>query len=325
MGVARFTTILLAAVICPFWAGAEIEEGQEDLLRSVIRHNKAARERIHSYVIEQEWTSYSKYRVHPSNNGETEDIKSRHKMKIVRDRGHYYMLRTGRLEALSGTWSENRRYECALNDSYYAEYIIHDETLNSARVVEHASLDTMDPATLKLATEWYPKPCAVDFLTGGRVLSVSDSFANSPAKTRWSISDHILDGDPVYRIERVLPLTDGRELVAHFYIDPHRDFLSRGADAYERDGSMAATMRIELSDEWESRKWFPKKILLDEMHDGSRLEMEVVSVQFNPEIDKSLFTFESFDIQPNAILTRSAPGGRSFTNYRYVDGVWTKL
>lgn len=299
----------------------------EQLLRTLIVHNQAARKQFQSYVLDQEWTVVTPYiaRADEPLGLPKEEVTARISMRVIRKGEFFSLSRTERLETASKKWSQERQYECVLNEQYFAEYS--RKPHNSMTVWEHASPETMMPEARDLSLNWYPKPNALDFAIGSSELSLADHFAADEPNEHWSVEAVNLDGEPVYKIIVAEGNAEGGAAVPYwyYYIDAKRGFLLRGQDYILADGSIGLTTRVTLSQSGDS--WFPEKVSFSDRFDTfSTLEINVRHFEPNPEIGDTAFSIASISFLPEARMSRILLAGRKVLRYKINDaGEWSEI
>lgn len=289
-----------------------------ELIRAAVVHNAAARNRLTSYTIEQEWTDvirYASLAAQPPQGWPEEDVTSHERMRLVRKGTAMFVSRTERLSSASGAWSRENFRECALNEQYFAVY--DREPNNLVRVWEHTSTNAMQDAPKALSTELYPRPCAWDFVFGKPDTSLEERFNNGRPradKTEWTIRDAHLDGDPVYQIVESATITHAKtgkvyEMVTHWFIDPNRDFLLRRSDEFRWTGEPGKTAQITLARTEPDGIWYPKILEWNDEINQSKWKLSVNKCEIDPELDDSIFTIDSFDVNSDTRTERIGETG----------------
>lgn len=312
------------ALALPSWA-VEFEEGQEELIRTVILHNEAARARIHSYTLTQEWDVIDRVSRQP--NAESGEAAGAHvgKLKVsITSNGSSYALTKTEHWVLATGEIEDKFIQGVLNEKYFAYY--QRDPIHLVYLWEHTSLNAMKKEVEFKAHESMPVANPLDYMFGSGEQTIQEALANSPPSAHWSIDKDLMGETPVYRITMAIS-KDGAKPVPRlvFFVDPERDFLALGTDAFRQDGSHSYRTRVELARAEDGTMWYPKKLSDENIYEAShKSECVVTFAQFNQPLSDSSFDIGYLDLLPDTRLFRYAPGSDFRTKFVWKNGQWMK-
>ncbi|MBI2436067.1 MAG: hypothetical protein HYV26_24685, partial [Candidatus Hydrogenedentes bacterium] len=250
----RWHVIPLLFLFPLFLAPAAVIEGDNaGVLRNAVLQNTAARQRVQSYIINQERSDLEPYQVDRPFDASAaadglpagpppEDITRTSSMKIIKKGERYLLTRTQHATVPSGKWEMREFYQEVLNDHYYAFYM--REPLHLIDLWDHPSIGIMGDPAKRFSSSGCPT--AFDYAFGEPSHTLDKLLDESPEDVRWSLTEETLDGDKVLKIVKTRPIKDGRKWITNFYLDPNKDSLLRRMELFSPKGTLNRLLTLEL-------------------------------------------------------------------------------
>ncbi|GMU92643.1 MAG: hypothetical protein AMXMBFR4_17010 [Candidatus Hydrogenedentota bacterium] len=245
--IVLFTTQGHADAPSPDVAPPPAESTDMELIRTIIAHNTAARERIYSLPLRVQLESKSTYDYDPAKYaGPIADIvpkgrrMDRSESVKIYD-GPRFKSRVVKTYSVSDT--DFRRVQdisIILNEEYFAElYTFHDKNgvpFMSIEVNEHRANGEVLDATNEVLKGW-KEPDVRKFGFGiGGARTLQKLLESHPDKTTWT-ADDLTPGLSMLKLTYLGPPdSQSRRAKGQFWLDPAKDFLVVRADLVAREG-----------------------------------------------------------------------------------------
>ncbi|MBL7645024.1 MAG: hypothetical protein JNK74_02430 [Candidatus Hydrogenedentes bacterium] len=123
----------------------------------------------------------------------------------------------------------------------------------------------------------------------------------------WEIERFKVEGEPRIKLT-VFQTRKGRDGHAiDFILDPERDFQAVHVLVWETFGVKKLEEHQRTLQELTDGRWFPSKVTVRK--EDECIEREFSNVEFNVDLDPSIFTFQSFEAGASTIMQRKNLNG----------------
>ncbi|GMU92641.1 MAG: hypothetical protein AMXMBFR4_16990 [Candidatus Hydrogenedentota bacterium] len=308
-----------------------------ELIRTIIAHNTAARERIYSLPLRVELESETTYDHDPSMDpapipdpvpkgrriDRTESVK-------IYDGSRFKTDMTRIVEVPEANYHTKQETSVVFNEEYLAEMF----TLPKGRdgdyevlihVYEHRPNGEVLEETLKGLRGWKEPDVRKFGFAAGSSISPPDRLMElaTPADA-WSVDEIMYEEARLFRIKCTgAPDSKGKRNHSQYWIDPAKDFLIVRAEAVARDGYDRVNIDVELM-ELSEDMWFPHEIRVDhrEFEGRSfRQHIWVSKAEANVRPPKDDFYIESLTFKPSSTrLIKCSPNGNVVEMLFYAGG-----
>lgn len=286
-----------------------------ELIRTIIAHNTAARERIYSLPLRVELESETTYDHDPDRDAapikdpvpkgrridRTESVKiydePRFKTQVVKT----YSVPEANYRRIQET-------SVIFNEEYMAEvFTYHDQKnvpFKSVHVFEHRANGEVLEETMKGVLGWKdPDIRKFGFAMGGSTTlqKLLDSRSNN---IMWTVDDSIPNSTLLKLTYLGRANAQLRRAKGEFWLDSARDFLIVRADILAREGFDQKKLEVDLM-ELASGIWFPREVKINHRELNGRSYSQHIKVLRAEVLDRPPpedFYVESFSFEPSRVL-----------------------
>lgn len=332
---AFFCLVLLAALTShaetadeptPIPPGAAAGSDEEQLLRTIIDHNTAAREKIKSFMVkvesERTWDFDPAEVPTPTPVPIPKGLRTDYtKATLIKDGPHIRVDSEFVIEVKEKGYRDETSVSCCLNDAYYAE--VPRGIKNWMYVFEHRSIAEMsDKAKFRISGYFVPNVMYFGFGTGSTYY-LNEQFARRTPRVKWSVREFRSDGGLRYTIIKERPsMVAGKWKRSEFVIDPERDFLIEESTYWDEHAVLRDHMVANFQ-ELPNGVWFPKDIISRYVEDKVfEAHHRIVSAEVNVPVDPGYFQLDNLRFDRNTLTIRRFTPDGTYADFVHYGGQW---
>lgn len=309
------------------------DTGLDEQIGSIVLQTKAARQHIRSYRMEIRWHERQFSAVPVDTPLPEGEIVSEGEGTWIQDGEKWLVHHPRRRERVSmpqkqmgippaapplSTSLAEFKYWAVFNGDYYA-----NRRTQNGDNLNFYSKAMIDAGLINVGPDLFPFPLKWGF--GDGYCYLDEEFERSgstapPRPVRWEMERFNSEDGPKIRLVRLTRLEDrGYDRKTEFVVDPERDFLVVYTGLWESDAEKLFEIRTVLQELVDGR-WYPERSTIRRRN--SYQEWEFSNVEFNPQLEPSMFSIDSFDVDPNSTRMYRRNAGNSSTTYLFKEGQW---
>lgn len=306
-----------------------------ELIRTIIAHNTAARERIYSLPLRVQLESETTYDYNPAKYAAPiADIVPKGRRTDRSESVKIYdgpRFKSSVVKTYSVSDADFHRVQeilILLNEEYFAEvYTFHDKNgvpYMSIELNEHRANGEVLDATNEVVKGWKePDVRKFGFGIGGS-RTLQKLLESHPDNSTWTADDLTRDTALLKLTYLGRPDSQLRRTKGEFWLDPAKDFLVVRADLVAREGYDRENIQVDLM-ELPGGIWFPREVTIDHRELNGRSykqHIKVLSAEVNVTPPHQDFYLESLTFDPaRTRLYRHSPDG-TVTEMLLYAGQW---